>query len=505
MGFPTDILSPHRLVQQPYIASWFPSQTSLPSDDLNKVVSHDAETQTLRLEATILEPTLPPVNRLPDELLSAIFSFEPDVLLSSGDVFQKRSLPRRTLVCGKKIDPILLGQVCKQWRNVTLTTPLLWTSFFVLCNLKTQTVELLKIWLERSADLPLNIKFLESLCDLKIDEDLSNPPKNPVTPQIMELLTTHAHRWKTIDFEFSLQISPLLLNLPQDSFKILESVKLRSRRATNVRFDGLPPLIKAWDLFHVSPSFHIAEYEMEYVHDRLRDIPWSRLTSVDVTISMDELFQILPECKNLVELRYTDPLARYVIYDLPQKEEPPESLINIVLPSLRHLSMTVSSPPDEALQNLTLPMLESVYIRQNNIWIKQPDPQAFTDLLMRSHCTLKQFSYHALGGPAAEEVLTELLGSPSMSFVGDLVVDVQVTDKFADWLMTGLGQTALPRLETFTLVRSSMEPGTLSKMITSLKEGHEAFRFFSAQYWNLYEEDKTRFSDLREEGLVIKD
>ncbi|KAG5716089.1 hypothetical protein E4T56_gene10909 [Termitomyces sp. T112] len=489
MGFATDIL-------EPYLSSWFPFFSS---NDLN-TASHDTEIMSGIIHCTT------PINRLPSELLSAIFSLEPDIHPASDDmkVF-KRSLPRRTLVRGKKLDPLLLGQVCKEWRDVTLTTPLLWSSFFVLCNLKTQTIELLKIWLERSAGLPLNITFMESLCDLKSDNEWYNPPQNPVTPHIMELLTAHAYRWKSIDFEFSLQISSILQNLPLGSFKILESVKLRSRRATNVRFDGLPPLVKVWDLFHASPSFHAAQYEMEYVHDKLRDIPWSRLTFVDVKIAMDQLFEILPDCQNLVELRYTDPKSCYAARALPEREEPPAPLTPVVLPSLRHLSMTVSSPPDEAFRNLTLPMLASVHIRQNNIWLARPDPIEFTNLLMRSQCTLKQFSYYALGSPVAEEILSEMLGSPFMSSVVDLVVEVRVTDRFAEWMMTDSGKAALPQLETFTLVRSSMEPGTLGKMILALTEGHKALRFFDAQFWDRHEEDRKKFSDLREKGFVIKD
>ncbi|KAG6831850.1 hypothetical protein H0H87_003649 [Tephrocybe sp. NHM501043] len=442
-----------------------------------------------------------PIYRLPYEILLEIFSTELQDRYSGDRLFQRR-LPRRSLTLGKKLDPILLGQVCKQWRDTTLSSPLLWSSLSVLCNLKPQTAELLAIWLERSGEQPLTINFIESLCDLKTDDEWFNPPLNPVTDKVMSLLTAHAHRWKTIDFEFSLQISPLLANMSAKSFKILESAKLRSRRATNVRFDGLPPLVKVWDAFHGSPSFHSADYEMEYVNHKLRDIPWSRLTSVDLTISMEDLFEVLPLCENLVELHYTDPLARYAARALPQKNGLPKPLSHVVLPALRRLSMVSTLSPDEAFQNLTLPLLHSVQFRQNNVWIAQPDPFSFTNFLTRSGCQLKKYSYEALGNPVGEEILCEILASPSMSYLVELSVE-GATEKFAE--MMTKGSTILPELETLTLVRCSMMPGELGQMVSSLRRGHEQFLFFNAEYWNRHEADRKIFTQLRDEGMVIKD
>ncbi|KAG6831851.1 hypothetical protein H0H87_003650 [Tephrocybe sp. NHM501043] len=398
---------------------------------------------------------------------------------------------------------MLLGQVCKRWRDITLSSPLLWSSLFVLCNRKPQTGELLAIWLKRSGEQPLTIKFLETLCDLQTEDEWFNPPQNPVTPKVMSLLVAHARRWKTIDFEFWLQISPTLAGMPAGSFKILESAKLRSKRATNVRFDGLPPLVKVWDAFHASPSFHSADYEMEYVNHKLHDIPWSRLTSVDLTISMEDLFKVLPLSKNLVELRYTDPLARYAVRALSQIDGPPKPLPHVVLPALRHLSMLSTLPPDEAFQNLTLPALHSVQYRQKNVGTVQPDPVSFTNLLVRSQCQLKNYTYKALSSPVGEKILCDILASPSMSSVVELSVKARTTEKFAKTLTNGF--TTLPVLESLTLVRCFMAPGELGQMVSSLRRDHEKFRFFHIECWDRHKADRQIFSQLRDEGMIIKD
>ncbi|KAG6834980.1 hypothetical protein H0H93_005946 [Arthromyces matolae] len=445
------------------------------------------------------------ITQLPAEILSLIFSTEPDdqPVCRIEEPFIRR-LPRRSLAVRKRLDPVLLSHVCKQWRDITTSNPLLWSSFFVLCNLKTQTLELIKLWLERSADMPLDITFKECLVDLKADEEWSKPPQNPMTPQVMELLTAQAHRWKTIDFEFSLQISSVLQEMPVDSFKILESANFRSRRATNVRFDGVGPLEKVWPAFHSSPMFHSAHYEMEYVRANLLEIPWSRLTSVDVVVPILDLFTVLSECQNLVKLVYTDPLARYPSHVLQDRDQPRPDMKPVVLPSLRHLSMTVCSPPDEIFQNFTLPNLTSVHIRQNNIWLKRPDPYAFTNLLTRSECNLRSFSYNSLGSPVAEELLTEILASPSLSFVENLSIDVHLTNTFADWIVDGPGKTALPRLQTLQFVRSMMEPGTLGKVVSTMKTECKDLYSFHAQYWIRHEADLIALVELKDQGLVIK-
>ncbi|KAG6918605.1 hypothetical protein DXG01_013016 [Tephrocybe rancida] len=488
---------------KPYISSWLPDVekylSALAIDDVTPKSFQKLQKPAVDDPAS----ALPAINRLPSEILVEIFSSELQFRPPSGDEPFDTRPRRRSLVMGKKLDPFLLSQVCKHWRSVTFSSPLLWRSMSVLCNLRPQTVDLLAFWLQRSADLPLNIKFVESLCDMKSDDEWLNPPQNPITPQMMSLLTAHAHRWKTIDFEFSLQISPVLVDMPEKSFKMLESAKLRSRRATNLRFDGLSPLVKVWDAFHASPFFRAADYEMEYVDHKLHEIPWDRLTAVHVISTLQDLFQVLPLCTKLLELHFTDSLTHYPARALPVKEGPSGPLPSVKLPTLRHLSMTTTLSPDEAFQRLELPLLTSVYFRQNNIWIAKPDPFAFTNLLTRSQCALKQFSFQGLGSPIGEEILCDMLVSPTMSSITDLKVEAQVTERFAK-LMTA-GQAALPALEALTLVRCSMPPGVLGEMVSSFKRDHETFRVFNAECWDRHDADRKILSDLRKGGMLIKD
>ncbi|KAG6812185.1 hypothetical protein H0H92_003990 [Tricholoma furcatifolium] len=463
--------------------------------------------EQLKLKA-VTEDSLPPIHRLPEEILTMIFATElPSTDEDYVPCIPKR--PRRSLVTGNKLNPTILGEVCRHWRAVTLFNPLLWSSMDILCNLEESTLPLLTLWLERSGGVPLNITFTETTCDIKDDRDVWRyPPKNPRTPAVMELLVAHAHRWRSIDFQFSYQISDVLLNAPSESFKILESAMLRSRKATNVRFDGLPPLVKAWDLFHASPKLHKVQYELEFADRYLDDIPWSRLTSIDVIIRLEDLFKVLPQCPNLTELIYTDPLARYVSEALPRRKArlgPPEPLPHIKVPKLRRLWMTVTFAPNDMFDHLTLPSLESIHWRQNNVWLLNPVPQAFVNLLMRSHCPLKRFSYRALGGPQGEEVLGHILGSPAMSSVEEVTAEVRLSDNFSNIMTTGSRRLALPNIQVLTFIRCKMSSGVLGNMISNMKRDRNSFRIFNSEFWPRHEEDRATFERLRKEGMRIVD
>ncbi|KAG6848336.1 hypothetical protein H0H87_003945, partial [Tephrocybe sp. NHM501043] len=141
--------------------------------------------------------------------------------------------------------------------------------------------------------------------------------------------------------------------------------------------------------------------------------------------------------------------------------------------------------------------------RQKNVGTVQPDPVSFTNLLVRSQCQLKNYTYKALGSPVGEKILCDILASPSMSSVVELSVKARTTEKFAKTLTNG--STTLPVLESLTLVRCFMEPGELGQMVSSLKRDHEKFRFLHIECWDRHEADRQIFSQLRDEGMIIKD
>jgi len=439
-----------------------------------------------------IEPP-PLINRLPIELLAEIFSLTLLNHAGSWDTQRPplfRDFPGLSFSPGLSSDPMMLAQVCRYWRCVTFTTPLLET------------------WLERSADCPLKISFFEPFQASK-ENSSGWSQQNMLSTEILSLLMTHSHRWKAIDFHFSLGIPLVLANLPAGSLKILESATiLHNPTSALLSQDDLPPLDKVWEAIHASPSFREGHWGFEYLENRLQNVPWARMTCIEVTMSIDSLFEALAFCHNLVDLRFTDSL---LVYDtIPRAVDNQSSnrhhpRTTIVLPHLRNFSVTISQPPDAIFQRLTLPSLISFSIQQYGTSQALHNPASFHDLLARSQCRLRQYFYDD-PSPDGEDNLLKILASPLLSSVVNLSVESAVTDRFLTLLIpTGL-HPALPNLEKLFIGTCSSSPGALVDMISHRRlkvHGRSLLRDIEVGNWGYHEVDLKGFEALAEQEMLI--
>ncbi|KAJ7280721.1 hypothetical protein C8J57DRAFT_1008013, partial [Mycena rebaudengoi] len=86
--------------------------------------------------------------------------------------------------------PHILGQICRTWREIALSTPQLWRAIELGSSPWTMSKELdlLRTWLSRSKNCPLSIYFQSSSGLLK--DDFS----------FIEAIIPHSERWEHIDF-----------------------------------------------------------------------------------------------------------------------------------------------------------------------------------------------------------------------------------------------------------------------------------------------------------------
>ncbi|KAJ6533029.1 hypothetical protein B0H19DRAFT_875343, partial [Mycena capillaripes] len=96
-----------------------------------------AERQRLQAESDAI---VYPVLTLPPEVTTEIFL----------RCFPCESNPRPSPTQA----PLILAQICRQWRHITLHTPALWRCLLVENKMP---VELLHIWLSRSGNYPLSL------------------------------------------------------------------------------------------------------------------------------------------------------------------------------------------------------------------------------------------------------------------------------------------------------------------------------------------------------------
>ncbi|KAJ7613134.1 hypothetical protein FB45DRAFT_1112870 [Roridomyces roridus] len=126
-----------------------------------------------------------PILTLPNEITSEIFL---------------HSLPSHTefvSLVGPD-SPSSLLQICKQWRDVALGTPALWSSIHVDVNHNPPSVyerhlKLLELWLERSGTYPLSIR----LWDMRSDEELASV--DVPTTKFLDAILRHSSRWQEVD------------------------------------------------------------------------------------------------------------------------------------------------------------------------------------------------------------------------------------------------------------------------------------------------------------------
>ena len=97
-----------------------------------------------------------PILQFPPEIISHIFY----LTLSHFSIFPFHMGDYYSLFEKHKTTPFTLGAVCRYWRAVTWSTPILWSAmlvrFFAFDNNKSTLV---KDWLSRSGQLPLSIRI----------------------------------------------------------------------------------------------------------------------------------------------------------------------------------------------------------------------------------------------------------------------------------------------------------------------------------------------------------
>ena len=162
---------------------------------------------------------LRPVHKLPSEILAKIFLFtlNPPVAL---DRAVARTYPPHSLNTSKP--PWTLGQVCREWREVALGTPGLWSSVYFHFRAHddvSQTSEFhahrLRLQLQRSANHPLIVIT-------------TTPPKTTVsaTEPLAVILSSHTDHIRHLRFDMNANKIPFT-SLSSGLFRQLETLDIR--------------------------------------------------------------------------------------------------------------------------------------------------------------------------------------------------------------------------------------------------------------------------------------
>ncbi|KAK0229324.1 hypothetical protein EDD85DRAFT_142730 [Armillaria nabsnona] len=205
----------------------------------------------LRLEVTSfpqnITPTPPPIDRLPTELLLAIFS----------NLFP---------AIWRNVTPIRLSLVCSRWRTVVLSSPEFWSSIFIgrWCD-----TEIIGAYLAHSGHRALDIAIHVPSEETFMNECFQEP---------IELCVEHVARWRSLDVTIPFSGFLSMTRQGRLELPLLESLNIGSCWSVN----DLSDMDEASRLIRRAPKLRHVRFRGS-VHENYSSpsaLPWKQLTNV---------------------------------------------------------------------------------------------------------------------------------------------------------------------------------------------------------------------------------
>ncbi|KAJ7780017.1 hypothetical protein B0H16DRAFT_1500394 [Mycena metata] len=308
-------------------------------------------TETLRPESCLASPLL----NVPPEIIAEIFlHFLP-------------SYPEPPPV----VAPLLLSRICRHWRQIALSTPLLWRAIHMplreheLPEARARKLNLLDTWLSRSGDCSLSISLHYIL------HPAFNSESSPTVSQFFDAIVRHASRWEYLD-----------LHMP---FEDLSSIQGDMPRLRDLTF-GPCELPKnddptVFQLFDCSPQLTKVVLTECFV-PLVIHLPWSQITHLEgLCLYAHECGELLSAATNLVHCI----MALCGGSDVPIPPIPPHLHIRTLI---LHVAEETHIYLDVLLNRITLPALCTLRFTEHAVSESGP-LTAVGHLLSRSQCALE--------------------------------------------------------------------------------------------------------------------
>ncbi|KAF8876212.1 hypothetical protein CPB84DRAFT_1795973 [Gymnopilus junonius] len=306
----------------------------------------------------------PIIHRLPMEIASLIFQFCLPVIPPDGIL----AIPYREMA-----SPLILGAVCRYWRNVAWATPQLWSVVPISVSRSRRNarviLDLAREWLGRSGRLPLSI-------GLYADDDL----------KFCELVNEYSTRWHMLDLHVSLSM-----------FSHFQGSWEKSSPLQSLHLSAL--------YGYYPPDLIPQELVLRGGSPKAIEIEWSRLTSITLTRAIPgdclDILKLCPQLKHY-KIELNEPFAPeddIVIHNQLEHLELEENCFNFPSQQISYFLTRSSSPPlkqlsidfvnmdQEAVISLlrTLSSLERLKIQSNKD--RAPSPDALLRLLAATSST----------------------------------------------------------------------------------------------------------------------
>lgn len=283
--------------------------------------------------------------------------------------------------------PLLLGLVCRGWRQIVYSTPKLWTSIHIIGSPSTHPSHALDVarreaissWLSRSGGLPLSISMIVSERHTMkwYNCPRSRDAGNSQAQLYLDLIIPHARRWRYVFLShFYFHWGGILDRLHNSHLPMLQSLHIEAdqpmRRSTE------PIDVRKWyrtDSILSAPS--LRSISLPVLHPRFMElpIPWDKITGLNLGSQITEPFKVYRALKSIPNLESCCvSVGSHVEENLSLN---PLEMMPLNLSRLRSLHIIVGSCQDASscslLENLNTPSLRHLLCKRADYsWTNDP-------------------------------------------------------------------------------------------------------------------------------------
>ena len=369
-------------------------------------------------------PAWEQINRLPVEVLSEIF------------LLVMKSWFGNNFFCGLP-PPIQLARVCRAWRQIAFSTPLLWAFIRIVLPTKKLDVyeELLREWIARSAGCPLHLKIF--------GDDLSPQACMKDFRPIFTLLLQSRNRWMTLVTRDFQDLLAVMLDAKCDfpSLRDLHIFSTGRRRAL---------LPSPWP-FNYCPQLRKLTTSLKHSHIL---VDWNTIEELSLTVNIAECLSYLNSSARTIK-NYDIELQ-----DCWNRNIHGLSYNMISLPCATTLSICVGDIDSRSdvftllLARLSLPVLKDlkIVVGEN---IYTPWIPEFIRLISRSSWKLLKLDItaHIVEGASEVQILEILFHLPTLEYLS-LAPQCEFSPKFfapMDLSKTPAREALLPALRVLEM------------------------------------------------------
>ncbi|KAK6978021.1 F-box domain-containing protein [Favolaschia claudopus] len=341
-----------------------------------KILNLEAQIAALQSSISELRAAKQPVQQRLDSYQYPVLTLPNEII---GEIFLRflPPYPEPPPLTGI-LSPTSLTQICREWRNIALSTPALWRAIHVDQAAVTTyewlraeyTVSLLLLWLQRSSPYPL------SICVVDFD---------PSTP-LLSILLHHQARWEH-----------------------LEATCNNARVLGNPALDVPMPLLRTCS-FHFTTELSVAPKRSIFQDAPLLRtvsldecgtlsvaLPWSQLTALKLRCLFSE------ECMSIFQHASCLVHCTIDLWDGSEalQRDDHHARGDVVLPRLETLIILSSSDTDpEFLSRLIMPALLHFELPEVFLTWPEDDPIPYLkDLLAKYGCELQELEISYASAP----------------------------------------------------------------------------------------------------------